>query len=296
VSHARGDSPPVAAHAAHGQPVEHVIQTKAHSSPRRAWAGLARAIAFLTIVPVGAAAGDGLSDAAGWFPLVGAAVGALAGGVRVLCGGLVGATVATVLAMIALVIVTGALHQDGLADTADGLGARNPLGPRQPGSATGAAGAAATRARRLDVMRDSSTGVFGALALIIWALLLLTSLAALDGDRALRALVVACALGRWAALVHAAATPAARADGLGAALHVGRLAVGTATVVSAIGALAIAGLAPGAAAIGAGALVAGLSVLFARRTLGGRTGDTLGATVAITEVAVCTALLAVWQG
>lgn len=289
MSHARGDGPAVApAHAAGAHaPGAHVV---ARSSPRRPWAGLASAIAFLTIVPVRAAAGDGLGGAAVWFPVVGAAVGALAGGVRLLFGSLVGATVSTVLAMTALVVVTGALHQDGLADAADGLGARGVADPRNPAAAAGA------RARRLEVMRDSSTGVFGALALIAWALLLLTTLASLDGDRALRALVIACALGRWTALVHAAATPAARPDGLGAALRVGRLALGAATVVSVIVALAIAGLAPGAAAIGAGAVVAGLSVVFARRTLGGRTGDTLGATVAIAEVTVCVALLAVWQG
>ena len=284
MSHARGESP-AAAPAAAAQTAR--AQAVAGRSPRRLWAGLARAIAFLTIVPVPTFEGDGLSGAVAWFPVVGAGVGALAGGVRVLLGSLVGATVATVLAMIALVIVTGALHQDGLADTADGLGARG---------AAGEAGVAGVRARRLEVMRDSTTGVFGALALIAWALLLLTTLASLDGDRALRALVVACALGRWAALVHAAATPAARADGLGAALYVGRLALGAATAVSAIAALAIAGLAPGVAAIGTGAAVAALSVAFARRTLGGRTGDTLGATVAVAEVAVCIVLLAVWQG
>jgi len=266
--HARGESPSVA----------------------RSWhplAGIARAIAFLTIVPVPADASGELSGAVAWFPVVGAAVGALAGGVRLLFGSLVGATVATVLAMIVLVIVTGALHQDGLADTADGLGARNLLG---------AAGADGARSRRLEVMRDSSTGVYGALALIAWALLLLTTLTSLDGDRALRALVVACALGRWATLIHAAATPAARVDGLGAGLRVGRLALGAATVVSAIVALAIGGLVPGATAVGAAAVVAAMSVVFARRTLGGRTGDTLGATVAIAEVTVCVALLAVWQG
>jgi adenosylcobinamide-GDP ribazoletransferase len=246
----------------------------------RPWAGLASAITFLTIVPVpaGADADAGLGGAAVWFPVVGAAVGGLAGGVRLLAGDALGASVATVLAMIALVIVTGALHQDGLADTADGLGARG------------------ARARRLEVMRDSSTGVFGALALIAWALLLFTTLTSLDGDRALRALVVACALARWAALAHAAATSPARSDGLGAALRVGRPALAVATVVSAIVALAIAGLVPGAAAIGAAVVVVGLSVAFARRTLGGRTGDTLGATVAIAEVVVCVVLLGVWQG
>jgi adenosylcobinamide-GDP ribazoletransferase len=244
----------------------------------RPWDGVAGAITFLTIVPVPLGADASLSGAAVWFPVVGAAVGALAGGVRLLAGDTLGASVATVLAMVALVIVTGALHQDGLADTADGLGARG------------------ARARRLEVMRDSSTGVFGALALIAWALLLFTTLTSLDGDRALRALVVACALARWAALAHAAATPAARPDGLGAALRVGRPALVVATVVSAIAALAIAGPVPGAAAIAAAVVAAALSVAFARRTLGGRTGDTLGATVAIAEVAVCVVLLGVWQG
>jgi adenosylcobinamide-GDP ribazoletransferase len=245
----------------------------------RPWDGLASAFAFLTIVPVpAAAASTDLSAGVAWFPVVGAAVGALAGGVRLLAGLALGATAATVLAMIALVIVTGALHQDGLADTADGLGARGG------------------RARRLEVMRDSSTGVFGTFALIAWALLLVTTVASLDGDRALRALVVACALARWAALVHAAAASPARSDGLGAALRVGRVALAVATMLVVIAALAICGLAPGAAAIGASAVVAALSVVFARRTLGGRTGDTLGATVAIAEVAVLVVLLGVWQG
>ncbi len=257
----------------------------------RPWQGLAGAIAFLTIVPVPASAmatagaeQAGLGATAAWFPLVGAAVGALAGAVRLLLGSLLGDGVATVLAMIALVIVTGALHQDGLADTADGLGVRNH------------ARSAAGRARRLEVMRDSSTGAFGALALIAWALLLFTTVSSLDGAHALRALVVACALARWAALVHAAATPAARRDGLGASLQVGRGAVGVATVVAVAAALTIGGLAAGAAAIVTAALAAALSVAFARRMLGGRTGDTLGATVAIAELVVCVVLLGVWQG
>lgn len=244
----------------------------------RPWDGLANAVTFLTIFPVPGAGEAGLGSAAAWFPLVGAAVGALAGGVRLLCGEAVGATVSTVLAMIALVVVTGALHQDGLADTADGLGVRGD------------------RARRLEIMRDSSTGVFGALALIGWALLLYTTLASLGGDRALRALVVACALARWAALAHAAATSPARADGLGAALDVGRVALGVATAVAVVVAFAVGGLVPGGAAVGAALVVAGLSVVFVRRALGGRTGDTLGATVAAVEVAVCVVLLGVWAG
>jgi adenosylcobinamide-GDP ribazoletransferase len=253
-------------------------QAASASRSFRPWDGLASAITFLTILPVPSAGEAGLGSAAAWFPVVGAAVGALAGGVRLLCGEAVGATVATVLAMIVLVVVTGALHQDGLADTADGLGVRGD------------------RARRLEVMRDSSTGVFGALALIGWVLLLYTTVSSLDGDRALRALVVACALARWAALAHAAATRPARSDGLGAALRVGRVALGAATLLVVIVALAVGGLVAGAAAIGTAVVVAWLSVVFARGALGGRTGDTLGATVAVVEVAVCVVLLGVWVG
>ena len=239
-------------------------------------AGLAGALAFLTIVPV--PAGAGLAAAAPWFPVVGAAVGALAGGVRALCEPLVGRSVGTVLAMVALVLVTGALHQDGLADAADGLGARGG------------------RVRRLEVMRDSATGVFGVLALISWALLMFATLGALDAAHALRALVTACLLARWAALLHGAGAPPARSDGLGAALRVGSLALAAATVASVAGALAICGLAAGAAALGGVLLVAALTTAGSRRTLGGRTGDTLGATIAIAEVAACVALLAVWHG
>jgi adenosylcobinamide-GDP ribazoletransferase len=243
---------------------------------RAGWAGLAGAITFLTIVPVGG--GGDVRRAAGWFPVVGAAVGGLAGGVRAGLQPALGATAATVVAVAALVIVTGALHQDGLADTVDGLGVRGD------------------RDRRLAAMRDSSVGVFGALALIGWTLLLVTVLDQLSADRAVEALVAAAALGRWAALLHAAWSSPARADGLGASFAVGPAALIVASAVAAAGAIALCGLGPGLAAAAAGLVVAALSVLHVRATLGGRTGDTLGATVALAEVVVCTVLLAVWRG
>jgi adenosylcobinamide-GDP ribazoletransferase len=265
--HARADS---------GAPAQDALDAR---RPRhKSWSGLPGAVAFLTIVPVPGAAGTDLDGAAGWFPLVGAAVGAFAGGVRIGTQGLLGRTPATVLAMIVLVVVTGALHQDGLADTADGLGARGE------------------RARRLEVMRDPATGVFGTLALIAWALLLFTTLASLDAAQALIALTVACALARWAALLQAVAAPAARGDGLGAALHVSRAAMAAASIVAAALSLALCGAVPGATAIAVALLLAGLSAHLARRMLGGRTGDTLGATVAVAEAAVCVALLAYWHG
>lgn len=243
---------------------------------RAAWSGLAGAITFLTIVPL--RGGGDMGRAVGWFPVVGAAVGAVAGGVRAGLEPLLGATPATVIAVAALVIVTGALHQDGLADTVDGLGVRGD------------------RARRLAVMRDSSIGVFGALALIGWTLLLVTVLGELSAERAVEALVSAAALGRWAALLHATWSPPARAEGLGAGFSVGLVPLAFATVVAAGTTVALCGVAAGLAAVAAGLTVAAVSALHVRETLGGRTGDTLGATVALAEVVVCTVLLAVWRG
>jgi adenosylcobinamide-GDP ribazoletransferase len=250
--------------------------TEPRAALRAAWSGLAGAITFLTIVPVGGR-GD-MRRAAGWFTVVGAAVGAVAGGVRAGLQPLLGATPATVLAVAALVVVTGALHQDGLADTVDGLGVRGD------------------RARRLAVMRDSSIGVFGALALIGWTLLLVVVLEQVSAQRAVEALVAAAALGRWAALLHASWSPPARADGLGAGFTVGPMAVALGTIIAIGIAIALCGFAAGLAAVAAAVAVAALSVLHVRASLGGRTGDTLGATVALAEVVVCTVLLAVWRG
>ncbi|GAC1521779.1 MAG: adenosylcobinamide-GDP ribazoletransferase [Thermoleophilaceae bacterium] len=214
-----------------------------------------------------------LGAAAGWFPAIGALVGALAGGIGYVAEPGLGADVAAVLAVAVLVTVTGALHQDGLADCADGLGARGD------------------RARRLAITRDSSIGTFGALALFIWLALLVAAISGLDRQDALGALVVVAATGRWAALVHATAAPPARPDGLGAAFAVSRPALATATLTAAAAALAISGIGHGLACLATAAVLALLVSAWARRSLGGRTGDTLGATVAITEVAVAVVLL-----
>jgi adenosylcobinamide-GDP ribazoletransferase len=240
----------------------------------------AHALAFLTIVPlrVGDPGPRGLSGAAAWFPLVGALVGVLAGATRALTADAFGPLTASVLAVLVLVVVTGALHLDGLADTADGLGARG-------GGAE----------RRLAVMRDSATGAFGVLALIGWALLLTSALASLSDRDALLSLVAAGLTSRWAALVHAAAERPARRDGLGAAFQVAPAALGAATSLGVVGSLAC-GFAAGFVALGAALAAAVVTTLYARRLLGGRTGDTLGATVALAEAAVVLALLAIHHG
>jgi len=228
----------------------------------------------LTVVPVRVRdPAPPLGVAATWFAVVGAAVGALAGVVGYLAAPPLGATVSAILSVSVLLVVTGALHADGLADCADGLGVRG------------------NRSRRLAVMRDSAIGTFGTLALVLWALLLVAALAGLDRGEALRVLVVAAALGRWAALVHAAITAPARADGLGAGFAPGTAALGVATVTAAACALGLAGVQRGLVALLVAAATAVLVGGWASAALGGRTGDTLGATVALAEAAVAVALL-----
>jgi len=248
---------------------------------RRAWGGLAGAVTFLTILPLpraGSTAGEfAFADTQAWFPIVGGAVGAFAGGFRVGLEPLVGAGPSTVVAMIAMVVATGALHEDALADFVDGLGVRGD------------------RARRLAVMRDSATGAFGALALIAWALLLFTALEPLSATRALLALIAAAAVGRLAALLHGLGAPPALTEGLGSGFRVGIAAAAAAAGSAALIAVAAVGPERGAVSLGVCAAVAALSALAARRAVGGSTGDTIGAAVAVTEVAVCVALSGLWR-
>lgn len=242
-------------------------------SPRRSL-GLALAISLLTIVPVRAQPGErGIGAAAAWFPLVGGAIGALAGGVLALAPHVFSAAVAAGLATATLVVVTGGLHQDGLADCADALGVRG------------------NGARRLAVMREPQLGTFGVLALVLWIVLLTTALASLPRHDALGVLVCVCGLGRFAALVHATATAPARADGLGADFAVTRTSLAIATAVALAGCATLESLS-GLVACGAALMAAAAVSGWSQRAIGGRTGDTLGATVALAELAALLVLLA----
>lgn len=208
-----------------------------------------------------------------WFPLVGALVGSIAGAVWAAAYTTLGSATASVTAVITLVVITGALHQDGLADCADGLGIRND------------------RDRRMEVMRDSSIGVFGCLALIGWAFMLVSILSQLSKLEGLAVLIAAAALARWAACVHATTTPPARPDGLGASFEVTAWQSLIAGLIAL--AIAIAALGPtiGIAGALASSLAAALSSAIARGAIGGRTGDTIGATVVVTELIACSTAL-----
>jgi adenosylcobinamide-GDP ribazoletransferase len=266
------------------------VRTERANPVVRSARGLIDAIAFLTVVPLPAflfasrfGSGSALADrfelgpALPWFPVVGAAVGAVGGGIRVGFESLLGAGPSTALAMAAMVAVTGALHQDALADTFDGLGVRGD------------------RARRLAVMRDSTVGAFGVLGVVLWALVEFTALDGLSADHALLALIAAGAVSRMVAPLHGRLAPPARADGLGVALGAGWARCLAAVVVAAVVSVLALGVARAGLGVGVGLAVAGLSAVAARRAVGGSTGDTLGASVAVGEAVVCLALLASWR-
>jgi adenosylcobinamide-GDP ribazoletransferase len=256
--------------------VSTVRAEQARREARAVTRSAALALTFLTVLPLRLTrpAGD-LGAAAPWFPAVGALLGAAAGGLLVATEPLLGTQVAATLAIVALVAATGALHVDGLADCADALGARG-----------------GERDTRLAIMRDPHTGVFGTLALLAYLLILVGALTALGPAAALPALVIAAATGRWSVLLHAATAPAARPDGLGAAFVVTPAALAAGAVVPVVLALALAQPLHGLAALGAAVAAGLLTSLGARRLVGGRTGDTLGAAVALGELLACLALLA----
>ncbi|WCB93006.1 Adenosylcobinamide-GDP ribazoletransferase [Baekduia alba] len=242
------------------------------------FAGARLAIAFLTIVPTGRVEGLGaawLSRAAPWFPVVGALVGGVAAGACALADAAgVSPAVAGALAIVAAIVFTRGLHEDGLADTADGLGVHG------------------TRERRLAAMKDSAVGAHGALAMACALLVAALALAALDAAHAARALVAAHVASRAAMVVAAAALPNARAGaGLGRSLAVAPRAAVVATALAAA-TFVVAG-APAALGAAAVALLAALAVQV--RAFGGRTGDTLGATGKVVEVAVLVALSGAWS-
>ncbi len=242
--------------------------------------GPRHAVGFLTRVPVPFAPDEQprLTAAAPWFPVVGAAIGAVGGGVLALVGLLPGAGpsgVAAVLALVATLLVSGALHEDGLADVADGLGVHGD------------------RERRLAVMRDPRNGTFGVLALIAWFFVSWSALRGLGtGSDGLLALVAAGALARWAILLHAASGRPARPDGAIHALRVGGATLAVGTVVAVGAAAACLGVAAGLVASAVAVIVALLGACGARRTLGGLTGDTCGATAAVASAAVLVVALA----
>jgi adenosylcobinamide-GDP ribazoletransferase len=239
----------------------------------REWRLFWCAVGFLTRLPAPALRefeSGWIGRSARWFSLVGQIVGALAAAVFLAAGGFWSGAAPAVLAVGAGVWITGAFHEDGLADTADGLGGGT------------------TPEARLGIMKDSRIGTYGVLALVLVVGLRIAALAIMPGWQGAVALVAAHGLGRAAAVaamaiqpyVGASATAKAGASpqepGNANALFAGLVALWPFTLMPLHSALLSIALAAAAAAIVA---------LFAQRLIGGRTGDTLGAVEQAAETA-----------
>jgi adenosylcobinamide-GDP ribazoletransferase len=240
---------------------------------RRFVTDVAVSLTFCTRLPLATsmpAAGGDIARASWAMPIAGAlagALGALAYWMAVRLG--LPPPVAAALALAACMLATGCLHEDGLADAADGFGGRG-------------------RERRLEIMRDSRLGTYSACALLMSVMLRWSALASIADARAVAlALVATHAAARAPLPGFMALVPPARSDGLAASAgpppHEAVAAAGV------LGALAL-GLCLGpAAALVALVLLAAAAVVIARvsvKAVGGHTGDVLGALEQINEILV----------
>ena len=255
-----------------------------YSVKKQGWyADLKICLGVLTRLPVyiGASPEDfSIVGASRLFPIVGAIIGVIAGTVLWMGSWFdLPSAVLALLALLTMTLVTGALHEDGLADTFDGLGG------------------GITREQKLTIMRDSQIGSYGVMALLFsfglrWAAL---SEITEDGiDVALIVLIAVAAASRAAlpAVMHY--VPVAREDGLsaGAGKPTFDRAI-TAVLIGVAFLLFLLGFRTSIVALGLAVLVAGFFVYFVATRLGGQTGDVLGATQQISETTLLLAILMV---
>ena len=249
-------------------------------TPARSWRA---AVSTFTIIPVGGPETirpELAKRIAYWLPAVGCLLALPAGGI--VFGVEAVDTVprrllAATLAIAALGLLTGGLHLDGLADTADGLGSRRPAG------------------QALEVMRRSDTGPMGTAALVFIVLVQITALAAVaPAWLSAAALITAVVTSRVAVLL-ASGAPAARSEGFGALLTGtttrGARWLACAALLAMVGAAGVAAggltLASRGLLAAASGLVVGAAVRWlACRRLGGMTGDVFGALIEISTAAV----------
>jgi adenosylcobinamide-GDP ribazoletransferase len=230
------------------------------------------AVQFLTRLPVPQALESSeaeLGKAAAFFPLVGVIVGGGAALVFVLLRYVLPLAACALCAIIFTAFITNGFHEDGLADTFDGFGG------------------GWTKDRVLEIMRDSRIGTYGTLALIFLILGKLNFLSLLTQEQVWRWMIVAHTTSRWSTLPLCSWLPYARAEGQGklVAKQVGIVEIVVGSLTLAVSFFLLSWYAALAALLVTG-LVILLSGLYFRSRLQGITGDCLGATNQLTEVAM----------
>lgn len=231
------------------------------------------ALQFLTRIPVPATPyrADALSRSTPYFPLIGALIGLSAALVHSLFAAHLARLPAAVLVVLFTAWLTGCLHEDGLADAADGLGG------------------GWSREQMLAIMRDSRIGSYGAVAMVGSLLARVTLIAALPIAHVSAYLVVAHCLCRWSTLPLSYFLPPARTAESSQGARVAQLTTRVSLAAGTLVAMAIAAIALRTSALGpalAALLIAMLSGRYFMNKLGGSTGDCFGATNQITEAAV----------
>lgn len=230
------------------------------------------ALGFYTRIPVPSrvmAETHLLGPATAYFPAMGLVTGGVAATVWWAAHLLFPPAVAILLSMTAAILCTGAFHEDGLADTADGFGG------------------GWTVEQKLEIMKDSRAGTYGVVALVLTLLVRFHLFLALPAESMVRTIIAVHVGARFAPVLVIAFLPYLRADELSKAKPISKgvtpgavllaLAITVGSTVALTGGRGILGLA-------GLALLVPLAILFFRRQLGGYTGDTLGATEQVAEL------------
>jgi adenosylcobinamide-GDP ribazoletransferase len=242
------------------------------------------ALQFFTRLPIPAWVGfeaSWLQHASRYFPLVGVVVAAIASVVHAAAALVLPAPVAAVLSTAASIYITGAFHEDGFADTCDGLGG------------------GMTKERALEIMKDSRVGAYGAIGIVCMLAAKLSALALLPPHLAVAALLVAHPVSRLAATALIWRLDYVRGEGkakpLAQQMTGGEFTIAALTcALPAAGVLAAGWMTPAAlaaAVLASAAAALWLGRLFVRR-LGGYTGDCLGAVQQLAEALAYVAVLA----
>lgn len=240
------------------------------------------AVQFLTRLPIGSAqlfTPDRMAESVRYYPLVGALVGGFSALVFYVATYLFPAPIAILLAIASGLLITGAFHEDGLADTFDGIGG------------------GVTRERALEIMKDSRLGTYGTLALVTALALKIGALISLPVALVPIALIAGHGLSRLSSLLVIATSRYVREEGTGKPVAGGISGIGL--LIAGLTGLALIAIwtmsyTPIALAWAIGGLLLGhcLMRLFFERKLGGYTGDTLGAVQQMSEIGFYLGLVA----
>ncbi len=239
-------------------------------------AELSLAIGFLTILPVidnRRASEDAVAASFEWFPLVGFVLGLALSGEDVILSYAFGQVTRSVLVVLSLTVISGAVHLDGLADTADALGAGRD------------------RDRALEILRDSRIGTFGGVAIFFDLILKILALSTLGGQARYFALILAPGLARYAMVMVGRRIDYLRSGGAGSTLLADARGWPRRKFVFILPVIfVLAAKFQGAKALAIAIAVVIAMRWFYRRWLGGVTGDLIGACGELVEIAVLVAM------